>query len=69
MKRVITALNKRNDYKIPTFCDCIVDYFCKDAQFVLVNCQLENDVLVLTESSNGVKLQVKYVTTIKIYAR
>lgn len=58
MKRVITALNKKGDYKIPTFCDCIVDYFNKDAQFVLVKCQLENDILVLTESPDGVKLQV-----------
>lgn len=58
MKRVIVALKNQNgDYKIPKFCECIIDYFNKDALNVQVNCELNDDVLVLSENPDGIMLQ------------
>ena len=58
MKRVIVALKKNGEHKLPAFSDCLVDFFTKDAQWVTVDCKLEDNILTLTESSVGVKLQV-----------
>lgn len=70
MKRVIVALkNKKGDYKIPKFCECIIDYFNKGALNVTVDCDLNNDVLVLSENPEGIILQVRSfkLSTLKSY--
>lgn len=62
MKRVIVALkNQKGDYKIPKFCECIIDYFNKDALNIQVQCELNGDILVLSEDPEGIILQVRMV--------
>lgn len=56
MKTRIIALRNKNI--LPTFSTCLVDYFQKDLNSVLVKWNCQNELFILEEDKDGYELRV-----------